>query len=161
MKETTGLENEDEALVLAPETTGAETSPSDDMPTEEAPAPTHRERIRMRELPECRTGNRKIFRMSDGTEQAVFYPEAVHVFNQEDAAKEARQGHPAHRSCENAGRIPRAGPACFCGCKGRNRLHLRRGRRRSQGKHYCPEEGADLSVCFPPCMRKRNTGGRP
>lgn len=83
MKETTGLENEDEALVLAPETTGAETSPSDDMPTEEAPAPTHRERIRMRELPECRTGNRKIFRMSDGTEQAVFYPEAVHVFNQE------------------------------------------------------------------------------
>ena len=83
MKETTGLENADEALVLAPETTGAETSPSDDMPTEEAPAPTHRERIRMRELPECRTGNRKIFRMSDGTEQAVFYPEAVHVFNQE------------------------------------------------------------------------------
>jgi len=33
------------------------------------------------ELPEQRKRNRKVFRMSDGTQQAVFYAADVHVYN--------------------------------------------------------------------------------
>ena len=37
----------------------------------------------VRELIEQRGENRKVFRLDDGTQQAVFYPAAVHVFNEE------------------------------------------------------------------------------
>lgn len=37
--------------------------------------------VRVSEILELRESNRKVYRMSDGTEQAVFYPETVHVFN--------------------------------------------------------------------------------
>ena len=37
--------------------------------------------VRVGEILDLRGANRKVFRMSDGTEQAVFYPETVHVFN--------------------------------------------------------------------------------
>lgn len=37
--------------------------------------------VRVGEIPDLRESNRKVYRMSDGTEQAVFYPETVHVFN--------------------------------------------------------------------------------
>ncbi len=43
-------------------------------------------RVRVGEILELREENRKVFRMSDGTEQAVFFPEAVHVFNEETQA---------------------------------------------------------------------------
>lgn len=39
--------------------------------------------VRSGEILELRDTNRKVFSMSDGTEQAVFYPEAVHVFNED------------------------------------------------------------------------------
>lgn len=35
------------------------------------------------EIPALRGESRKVFRMSDGSEQAVFYPEPVHVFDKE------------------------------------------------------------------------------
>ena len=36
---------------------------------------------RVGEILALRGSNRKVYRMQDGSEQAVFYPEAVHVFN--------------------------------------------------------------------------------
>lgn len=39
--------------------------------------------VRVSEIIELREENRKVFRMSDGSEQAVFFPEAVHVLNEE------------------------------------------------------------------------------
>ncbi len=39
--------------------------------------------VRVSEIPELREANRKVFRMSDGSEQAVFFPEAVHVLNKD------------------------------------------------------------------------------
>ena len=38
---------------------------------------------RIKEIPEQRAKNLKVFRMSDGTEQAVFSPSAIHVFDDE------------------------------------------------------------------------------
>ena len=38
---------------------------------------------RVNEIPELRGENSKVFRMSDGTEQAVFYAEPLHVFDNE------------------------------------------------------------------------------
>ena len=79
----------EEDIYLAP----AETTPKDsetvtakteavaetDIPIqlEKEPKPN----VRVGEILELREENRKVFRMSDGTEQAVFFPEAVHVFN--------------------------------------------------------------------------------
>ena len=39
--------------------------------------------VRVNEIPELRGENSKVFRMSDGTEQAVFYAEPIHVFDEE------------------------------------------------------------------------------
>lgn len=39
--------------------------------------------IRVGEILDLRKANCKVFRMSDGSEQAVFYPEAVHVFHED------------------------------------------------------------------------------
>ena len=39
--------------------------------------------MRVNEIPELRGENKKVFRMNDGTEQAVFYAEPIHVFNEE------------------------------------------------------------------------------
>ena len=62
-------------------TSEADTVLKEDIPVqlEEGPKP----KIRVGELLELREENRKVFRMSNGTEQAVFFPEAVHVFNEE------------------------------------------------------------------------------
>ena len=38
---------------------------------------------RVMEVPKLRTENRKVFCMSDGTKQAVFYPSPIHVFDKE------------------------------------------------------------------------------
>ena len=38
---------------------------------------------RIEEIPEQRGNNVKVFRMNDGTEQAVFSPSAIHVFDDE------------------------------------------------------------------------------
>ena len=40
-------------------------------------------KTRVNEIQELRGANRKVFRMSDGTEQAVFYPTSVHVYDDE------------------------------------------------------------------------------
>ena len=50
--------------------------------TAESKAETEK-RIRKNELHKLRTSNRKVFRMSDGTQQAVFYPNAVHALDDE------------------------------------------------------------------------------
>ena len=42
-----------------------------------------KENVRMGEILNLRGNNRKVYRMSDGTEQAVFYSESVHVFDDE------------------------------------------------------------------------------
>lgn len=78
-------------IYLAPETTGLEKAASPDsarelagetplsVVLEERPAAQERGI----EICELRDQNRKVFRLNDGTEQAVFYPEAVHVFDEE------------------------------------------------------------------------------
>ena len=45
-------------------------------------APEHKE-SRMTEIPELRGENRKVFRLHNKEQQAVFYPVPVHVFNEE------------------------------------------------------------------------------
>ncbi len=47
--------------------------------TEERKAPKKAEALN--EIRELREGNRKVFRMSDGTEQAVYYPSRVHTYD--------------------------------------------------------------------------------
>ncbi len=39
--------------------------------------------VRVSEITELREHNKKVFRMSDGSEQAVFFPETVHVLNKD------------------------------------------------------------------------------
>lgn len=39
--------------------------------------------VRMGEILDLREGNRKVYLMSDGSKQAVFYPETVHVFDED------------------------------------------------------------------------------
>lgn len=77
----------DTELYLIPETeedTKNETTleaETDDIVLSEEVSPM--ENMRVSELRALRTENRKVFSMSDGTEQAVFYPEAVHMFDKE------------------------------------------------------------------------------
>ncbi|MBR5223344.1 MAG: RHS repeat protein, partial [Clostridia bacterium] len=42
-----------------------------------------KENIHKKEIVDLRKGNRKVYRMADGTEQAVIYSKAVHAFNEE------------------------------------------------------------------------------
>ena len=78
-------------IVLAPETipsdeVAAEDSvPHDEMVNEDVTVMVEAEpkqAVRVNEILELRQSNRKVFRMSDGTEQAVFYPNPVHVFDE-------------------------------------------------------------------------------
>ena len=84
-KETFGAEE----IYLAPETTNEvhvsnETPLAETVETEEQPmAKNPKDKIRVGELLELRRENRKVFKMSDGSEQAVFYPETVNVLNKE------------------------------------------------------------------------------
>ena len=39
--------------------------------------------VRVNEIRELRGKNSKVFRLSDGSEQAVFYAEPIHVFDEE------------------------------------------------------------------------------
>lgn len=78
-------------IYLAPETTAeeeveavvasSEESEISNAPELEPEGPA--KSVRVSEILELRDANRKVFRMSDGTEQAVFFPEAVHVLNKE------------------------------------------------------------------------------
>ena len=81
-----------EDLYLAPEETKdsdvaalsdtSEDDASEFIPVEEdSGKPTKLKRIE--EIPEQRGNNYKVFRMNDGTEQAVFSPTAIHVFDDE------------------------------------------------------------------------------
>ena len=75
-----------EEIYLAPtknnqsvsEDTKKELVSSDDVNTEE----TIKASFEVEEIPEMRKENKKVFRMSDGTEKAVFYPEALHVYDE-------------------------------------------------------------------------------
>ena len=78
-------------IVLAPEAipsdeVAAEDSvPHDEMVNEDVAVMVEAEpkqAVRVNEILELRQSNRKVFRMSDGTEQAVFYPNPVHVFDE-------------------------------------------------------------------------------
>ena len=59
-----------------------EHEPAEFVPFEEA-RNTPRKLKRVEEIPEQRGTNVKVFRMNDGTEQAVFSPSAIHVFDDE------------------------------------------------------------------------------
>ena len=77
-----------EEIYLAPETENSEELVLDE-PIEETKneditvmvEPESKKNVRVGEILDLRESNRKVYRMSDGTEQAVFYPETVHVFN--------------------------------------------------------------------------------
>ena len=77
-----------EEIYLAPETESSvelaldepiEESENEDVPVVVEAEP--KKNVRVSEILDLRESNRKVYRMSDGTEQAVFYPETVHVFN--------------------------------------------------------------------------------
>ena len=79
-----------EEIYLAPETMDSEDVPrvSEDLSNEKANEDIvlavkeqPKEIVRVGENVELRGENRKVYRMSDGTEQAVFYARPVHVFN--------------------------------------------------------------------------------
>ena len=59
-----------------------EHEPAEFVPFEET-RNTPRKLKRVEEIPEQRGTNVKVFRMNDGTEQAVFSPSAIHVFDDE------------------------------------------------------------------------------
>lgn len=71
----------EEELYLAPDPTKSSfpsTTISNIMSKENSPPPK-----RIAEIPDLRARNLKVFRMSDGTEQAVFSPSNIHVLNDE------------------------------------------------------------------------------
>lgn len=76
-------------IYLAPETnnpeaeTAVNSGASDEMTDADFPVMVEKPKANFRvgEILELRDDNRKVYRMSDGTEQAVFYPEPVHIFN--------------------------------------------------------------------------------
>ena len=67
-----------EATDIIPDTAVAEETEASIKPDETVKAAT-----RVNEIPELRGENCKVFSMSDGTEQAVFYTEPIHVFDDE------------------------------------------------------------------------------
>ena len=82
------IKNGAEEIYLAPETATSEDLVLDEsieeIENEDIPVMVEAEpkkNVRVGEILDLRENNRKVFRMSDGTEQAVFYPETVHVFN--------------------------------------------------------------------------------
>ena len=64
-----------------PETVTAESVTEENVPGLRKAEP--KPNVRLGEIPELRGENHKVFRMSDGTEQAVYYGQPVHVFNEE------------------------------------------------------------------------------
>ncbi len=80
-----------EEIYLAPETIASEevpeenSVPSDEMQSRDIAVTLEAEPkkpTRVGEILDLREGNRKVFRMSDGTEQAVYYSETVHVLDE-------------------------------------------------------------------------------
>ena len=102
------------------------------------------------EIPELREENRKVFRMSDGSEQAVFYPEAVHVFNEDTKKYENVDNTFAE---EEDGRHFR---------NGRNRFIARFSREENNDELFSVEKGMHSITAF---VRKngkqRNQGVQP
>ena len=76
-----------ESVVLASEPEAAE--PAEE-PDEEfvTLAESPKKAVAIGEIIEMRDVDRKVFRMSDGTEQAIFFPEPVYVRNEETGAFE-------------------------------------------------------------------------
>jgi RHS repeat-associated protein len=85
MEEKTKGASQDD-IYLAPEVNENQTAvaPGDAAPLPEDDifvAEPDKKAFRVNEILSLRGENKKVFRMSDGTEQAVFYPEAVHAFD--------------------------------------------------------------------------------
>ena len=77
-----------EELYLAPEETKdseviALSDTSADLPSDHKASEKSTELKKIEEIPELRGNNFKVFRINDGTEQAVFSPTAIHVFDDE------------------------------------------------------------------------------
>ena len=81
-----------EEIYLAPEKTSLSDTPAENGDDLRADAneemtvtvePEPEKAVRIGEILALRTENRKVFRMSDGSEQAVYYPETVHVFDED------------------------------------------------------------------------------
>ena len=94
--EIMNIETGTEKISLMPE----DEKTTDTVPEAEPPAAdaseaeslhSHKKKVvRMSEIPALRDDNRKVFAMSDGTQQAVFYAKSVHVYNHEtDSFEEA------------------------------------------------------------------------
>lgn len=84
------IKNGAEEIYLAPETETSEElvidEPIEEIENEDIPVMVEAEpkkNVRVGEILDLRENNRKVFRMSDGTEQAVFYPTPVHVYDDE------------------------------------------------------------------------------
>ena len=83
---------EEELVLLPEEETDAKGEASDEenaeagemeIVLEDAPKEKQEQAVRVQEEPALRAADRKVFAMSDGTQQAVFYAEPVHCFDEE------------------------------------------------------------------------------
>ena len=83
----------EEEIVLAKakdEPTAEEEEKEKELPKQEEQTLQKKEKAAVREgeIKELRLENRKVFRMSDGSEQAVFYPEPIHTYDAKTRAYE-------------------------------------------------------------------------
>jgi len=81
-----------EEIYLAPEIIALNEAPEENIePADEMTdvalsvmvEPEAEKTIRVSEILELREGNRKVFHLSDGSQQAVFYPETIHVLDED------------------------------------------------------------------------------
>ena len=120
-----------------------ETDPMEDIQIQEPP----KTKFQVNEIRELRTETGKVFRMSDGTEQAVFYPDAVHVYDETTAAFEEVDNslveEEDHRYYRN----------------GRNRFVARFSREEDTDELFSVEKGnCRLSMALKRNKRQKNRG---
>ena len=77
-----------EELYLAPEQNDVQGTEKEVAVPVEEKKKTSKKSERLSEVKGLRSANRKVFRMSDGTQQAVFYPANIHVVNAETGETE-------------------------------------------------------------------------
>ena len=146
-------------LYLAPEETKEtdKTAPTDrsepnvpDIATDMEMPEKPREFKRMEEIPGQRGDNVKVFRMNDGTEQAVFSPSAIHVFDEETHAFEEventliEDGDGRHFTC------------------GRNRFTAKFSREEDNDDIFFIEQGIHkVTVCARKNRKNKNKGVKP
>jgi len=109
-----------------------------------------KKRRRIEEIPALRGNNVKVFRMNDGTEQAVFSPSAIHVFDDETRTFE---------DVENTLIEDEDGKHFTCG---KNRFVARFSREEDNDDIFSIEQGMHkVTVCARKNRKNKNKGVKP